>query len=70
MADAQHAARKLAFIHALAHFLVHDQARKSIELSMGKTLAKEWAALRNAGPSMGWANEADAAKILIEFLGA
>ena len=59
--------RRLDFIAALAHFLVHDQAKKSIELEMGKPAAKEWAELRGASPLMGYPTEAEAVRVLTAF---
>lgn len=60
--------RKLDFIDALAHFLVDDQGRKSIELEVGKSWANEWAAVRNSLPTLGYATHAEAVKFLTEFL--
>lgn len=48
-------AQRDAFIRALAEYLVNDQARKSIELEMGKPCAVEWAKVRNLSPVRGWA---------------
>lgn len=60
--------RKAEFVRALAEYLVGDQARKSIELEMGKESAKQWAKLRGAAPLMGYPTVEEAEKILTEFL--
>jgi hypothetical protein len=60
--------RRKAFIRALAEFLCGDQARKSIELQMGKPHASEWAALRSASPIQGWADVDEAEETLTSFL--
>lgn len=61
--------RKKEFIRVLAKFLAGDEARKSIELQMGKQLAKEWAELRNATPLFGYYPDIEkAVKELEEFL--
>lgn len=62
------AERKKQFIHELAVFLVGNQARKSIELEMGKESAKEWARLRNATPLFGYPTVEEAEAQLSEFL--
>jgi len=61
--------KKRRFIRALAEFLAGDQARKSIELQMGKDHAKEWAALRSACPLHGYPTVEEAEQELTEFLG-
>jgi hypothetical protein len=60
--------RKREFIKALAQFLVGNQAHKSILLQMEKPEAKEWAALRNATPLMGYPTVSEAIETLEEFL--
>ena len=59
---------KEAFIKELAKFLVGDQARKSIELQMGKAHAKEWAALCNTTPLFGYLSVEEAEEQLTRFL--
>ena len=59
---------KGTFIQALALYLVGDQAKKGIELQLGKESAKEWAALRNATPLSGYPTVAEAEKALTQFL--
>lgn len=62
--------RKRNFIKALAKFLVGNEGRKSIELQMGKELAKEWAELRGATPLHGYYPDVEEAeRELEEFLG-
>jgi hypothetical protein len=61
--------RKKEFIRALAEFLVGNEARKSIELQMGKESAKEWSKLRSATPLFGYyPNIEKAVKELEKFL--
>jgi hypothetical protein len=64
-----HAERRAIFIKKLARYLVGDQARKSIELQMGKQDAKEWADIRGATPLFGYPTVEEAEKKLTEFLG-
>lgn len=62
--------RKKLFVRTLAKFLVEHEGRKSIELEMGKELAKEWAELRSATPLHGYYSDIEeAVKELEEFLG-
>lgn len=56
------------FIRQLAQFLAGDQAKKSIELEMGKESAKEWAALRGTTPLFGYPSVEEAEATLREFL--
>lgn len=63
MSEAKH-----RFIRALAEFLVATQARKSIELEMGKKSAMEWGTLRSATPLMGYPTVDEAEVTLTEFL--
>ena len=65
MSDAD---RKKAFIRRLAVFLAGDQARKSIELQMGKPSAREWAELRDLTPLFGYPTVDEAESQLTEFL--
>jgi hypothetical protein len=60
--------KKQEFIRALAEYLVGNQARKSIELEMGKESAVEWSKLRNKTPLFGYPDADEAEKILTEFL--
>ena len=60
---------KKEFIRILAEFLVGNEAKKSIELQMGKESAKEWSKLRNATPLFGYYPDINKAiKELEEFL--
>lgn len=59
---------KERFIRQLAQFLAGNQARKSIELEMGKESAKEWAALRATTPLFGYPSVDEAEATLREFL--
>ncbi len=61
-------ASKERFIHELAIFLTERQAKKSIELEMGKEHAAEWAKLRSATPLFGYPSVEEAEKQLTEFL--
>ena len=60
--------RKKAFIRALAEFLVKGQVKKRMEVWVGKSSAKEWAALRDATPLNGYPTTDEAEKILTEWL--
>ncbi len=60
---------KRDFVKVLAEYLAGDQARKSIELQMGKESAQEWAKLRNATPLFGWQTVEEAEVALSKFLG-
>lgn len=62
------APQKKAFIEALAHYLVDGQARRSIELEMGKEAAKEWAKLRHQTPLFGYPTFEEAYAQLVTFL--
>lgn len=59
---------KERFIAELAKFLVGNDACKSIELQIGTTSAKEWAALRRATPIQGWVPVKEAERILRDWL--
>jgi len=59
---------KEEFIKELAKYLAGGQAKKSIELEMGKESAKEWAALRSKTPLFGHPTVEEAEKTLREFL--
>lgn len=59
---------KAQFIHELAKYLVGDQAKKSIELQMGKESAKQWAKLRSATPLFGYPTVEEAEAELTKFL--
>jgi len=60
---------KKEFIRILAEFLVGNEAKKSIELQMGKESAKEWSKLRGATPLFGYYPDVEKAiKELEEFL--
>jgi hypothetical protein len=56
------------FVKALAAFLVNRQAVKSVQVELGGADALEWAAIRNALPSLGWATTEEAEAILRKFL--
>lgn len=56
--------RKPLIIRALAEYLVRDQARKSIELEMGKPYAKEWSVLRGTTSVRGYPTVEEAIKAL------
>ena len=45
---------KKRFVEALAEYLVDDQAKKSMELEMGKPDAEMWAKMRNLTPLRGY----------------
>lgn len=60
---------KVLFIKQLAQFLAGDQSRKSIELQMGKSSAKEWAELRNLTPLFGYPTMEEAEQTLADWLG-
>lgn len=60
--------RKDRFIQALAEYLVADQAKKSIELQMGKESAKQWLNLRSMTPLFGYPTVEEAVETLTEFL--
>ena len=60
--------RKNVFIMELAEFIAGNQARKSIELQMGKESAKEWAKLRGASPVFGYGTVDEAYEVLVDFL--
>jgi hypothetical protein len=59
---------KRLFVRALAEFLAGDQARKSIELEMGRPHALEWAALRHRSSLSGYPTVDEAERALTEFL--
>lgn len=65
----QQTARRQELIQRLAEYLVQDQARKSIELSMGKPSAEEWARVRSASPLLGYPTVDEAFNQLCEFFG-
>ncbi len=56
------------FIQLLAKYLVGDQARMSIKLSMSDPAAVAWAELRSATPITGWPTIEEAEKTLTEWL--
>lgn len=60
--------QKAKFVRALAEYLCEGQAKKSIELEMGKESAKEWSKLRSTCPTFGWCSVDEAEKILAKFL--
>lgn len=60
--------RRDAFIKALANYLVRDQAKRSIQLEMGSSDAKEWAEMRSLTPLMGYPTVDEAVQVLKEFL--
>ena len=60
--------RRKVFIMELAEFIAGNQARKSIELQMGKESAKEWAKLRGASPVFGYGTVDEAYEVLLDFL--
>lgn len=62
------AGRKQIFIRLLAEYLTADQARRSIELEMGKPDAQVWARLRSASPLFGYPTVDEAEEALTEFL--
>ncbi len=53
-----------ALIEAIAHFLADDQARKSIDLELGKPYAKEWAKVRNLTSIHGYVSVEEAIECL------
>jgi hypothetical protein len=59
---------KQRFVRELAEYLVADQAMRSIELSMQKPEALQWARLRNATPLSGYPTVEEAERLLTEFL--
>jgi len=67
--------RKTAFIKQLAHFLVADQAGKSVMLEIEAVSApvipwaREWAKLRDATPLFGYPTVEEAEAALMDFLG-
>lgn len=61
-------ARRDAFIKVLANYLVRDQAKRSIQLEMGSSDAKEWAEMRSLTPLMGYPTVDEAVQVLKEFL--
>jgi hypothetical protein len=65
---ARHRQERAIFIRKLAHYLVDDQAKKSIQLQMGSKEAHCWADLRDAAPLFGYPTVEEAEKILTEFL--
>lgn len=60
--------RKKRFIRQLAEYLVGDQAKKSIELEMGKESAQQWSALRSTTPLSGYPTVDEAEEVLTDFL--
>lgn len=60
--------RKARFIQALAEYLVADQAKKSIELQLGKESAKQWSNLRSTTPLFGYPTVEEAVETLTDFL--
>jgi hypothetical protein len=60
--------RKDFFIEVLAEYLVKDQATRSIRLEMGDSEAKMWAKVRGATPLFGYPTQAEAVKLLREWL--
>ncbi len=61
--------RKLAFVRALAQYLVGDQGIMSIRLEMGDPNAQQWARLRAATPLFGYPTEDEATEQLASWLG-
>ncbi len=59
---------KRRFIHALAEYLVGDQAQKGVELSLGKPSGEAWAKLRGTTPLIGYPSVDEAERQLTEFL--
>lgn len=57
------------FIHALAVYLVSDQAVMSIKLQMGKPEAVAWQKLRSCSPLFGYLSVDEAKAKLAEFFG-
>ncbi len=57
------------FLDAIAGYLVDDQAKKSIELQMGKDSAKEWAQVRSVSGVSGYATKDEALVIIRRVLG-
>lgn len=62
-------AQKKEFLRAVASYLVDGQARKGIELDMGKDWAKEWALVRGLSPVYGYPTVDEAHKSLLEMFG-
>lgn len=60
--------RKDLFIDALAGYLTHDLAERSIKLQMHDPNAKEWAKLYQAAGLHGYATKKEAIKALKEML--
>jgi len=60
--------QKQDFIKQLAIFLAGNQAKKSIELQIGKESAKEWKELRSKTPLFGYPTIEEAEEILTDFL--
>jgi hypothetical protein len=58
---------KEKFIEALAEFLVKDQAKMSIMLSLGKPEAIAWAKLRGLTPLDGYPTIEEGKRILKEW---
>lgn len=59
---------KTDFIQALASFMSQDLSRKSIALELGQDWAKDWAKVRNASGLVGWLDEMETQKYLMELL--
>ena len=59
---------RLLFVHALAEYLVSDQAIMSIKLEMGSPEAKAWCKLRSTTPLFGYPTVEQAEKQLTEWL--
>jgi hypothetical protein len=57
------------FARRLAEYLAGDQARRSIELEMGRPGAVEWAELRGLTPLAGYPTVDEAEKALLAFFG-
>ena len=60
--------RKQEFIKELAEYLVGDEAKRSIQLSMGNKEAEQWAKIRNTTPLFGYMTVEEATKELTDFL--
>jgi len=58
-----------ALAKALAPYLSEDQARKSIDLQLGKPYAREWAQIRTAANVRGYATTDDTERHLLALFG-
>jgi hypothetical protein len=68
LAEKNRLAMKEAFIRRLAHYLVVNQATRSIQLQLGRPEAMEWSEIRNLTPLFGYPTIDEAMKTLTAFL--